>query len=87
MAENFSVEDQIIACLLLMKLRARQRQAVTLRFWHNCSILEIARSLGVTWDEADRMIKDALARLKEQCLAHPHFSRGMQLPAAERGIA
>ena len=85
MALKFSLENQIIACLLLGKLRARQRQAVTLRFSHDCSIFEIAKFLGVTWDEADRMIKDALARLKEQCLAHPHFSRA--LPTAEGGIA
>ena len=75
MAAKFSVEDQIIARSLSRKLRSRQRQAVVLRFWHDCSIFEIAKSLGVTWDEADRAIKDALAKLKQECVAQPHFSR------------
>ncbi len=75
MTVMFSVEDQSIARSLSRQLRPKQRQAVTLRFWHDCSILEIARSLGISWDEADRMLKDALARLEEQCLAHPYFSR------------
>lgn len=83
----FSVEDQIIARSLSRKLKPKQRQAVMLRFWHDCSIFEIAKSLGVSWDEADKIIRDALARLKEQCLAHPHFSKTMPLPTAERGIA
>ena len=87
MVAKFSVEDQIIARSLSRKLRPKQRQAVMLRFWHDCSIFEIAKFLGVTWDEADKIISDALARLKEQCLAHSRFSRAMQLPTAERGIA
>ena len=77
MAAKFSVEDQIIARSLSRKLLPKQRQAVMLRFWHDCSIFEIARSLGVTWDEADRMIKDALSKLKQGCMAQPHFSRGV----------
>ena len=46
------------------------------RFWHDCSIFEIARLLGISWDKADTVIKDALAKLKQECVAQPHFSRG-----------
>ena len=77
MVAKFSVEDRVIARSLSRKLKPKQRQAVLMRFWHDCSIFEIAKSLGVTWDEADRMIKDALARLKQGCMAQPHFSRGV----------
>ena len=82
MAAKFSVEDQIIARSLSRKLKPKQRQAVMLRFWHDCSIFEIAKYLGVTWDEADRLIKAALDKLKQQCMAQPHFSRALQLPTA-----
>lgn len=76
MVANFSVEDQIIARSLSRKLKPRQRQVVMLRFWHDCSIFEIARLLGISWDKADTVIKDALAKLKQECMAQPHFSRG-----------
>ena len=77
MTVKFSVEDQIIARSLSRKLRPRQRKAIVLRFWHDYSIFEIAGLLGVSWDEADRMIKDALGKLKRGCMAQPHFSRGV----------
>ena len=76
MVAKFSLEDRIIARSLSRKLKPKQRCAVMLRFWHGCSILEVARSLGVTWDEADRMIKDALDKLKQGCTAQPHFLKG-----------
>ena len=79
MVAKFSVEDQIIARSLSRKLKPKQRRAVLMRFWHDCSIFEIARSLGISWDEADRMIKDALGKLKQGCTAQPHFSKGVAL--------
>lgn len=81
MVAKFSAEDQIIARSLSRKLQTRQRQVVALRFWYDCSIFEIAGLLGISWDEADRVIKDALVRLKQGCLAHPHFSRTARQPS------
>lgn len=82
MAAKFSVEDQIIARSLSRKLRPRQRKAIILRFWHEYTIFEVAKSLRVSWEEADKTIKVALAKLKQECMAQPHFSRALKLPFA-----
>ncbi|MDE3270100.1 MAG: sigma factor-like helix-turn-helix DNA-binding protein [Pseudomonadota bacterium] len=74
MTVKFSVEDQIIARSLSRKLKPRQRKAIVLRFWHSYSIFEVAKTLGMTWEQADRTIKDALAKLKHECAEQPHFS-------------
>lgn len=82
MPAKFSVEDQIIARSLSRKLRPRQKKAIVLRFWHDYSIFEVAKSLRVSWEEADKTIKDALAKLKQECMEQPHFSRTLKLPFA-----
>ncbi len=82
MPAKFSVEDQIIARSLSRKLRPRQRKAIVLRFWYEYSIFEVAKSLRVSWEDADRTIKDALAKLKQDCMEQPHFSRALKLPFA-----
>lgn len=74
MTVKFSVEDQVIARSLSRKLRPRQRKAIVLRFWHNYTIFEVAKTLGLTWEQADRTIKDALTKLKRECVEQPHFS-------------
>lgn len=80
MSVKFSVEDQVIAKSLSEKLCPRQQKAIILRFWHDSSIFEVAKSLGVTWEEADRIIKGALAKLKQGCVEQPHFSKALKLP-------
>ena len=82
MTVKFSVEDQIIARSLSRKLKPRQRKAIVLRFWHDYTIFEVAKTLGMTWEQADKTIKDALAKLKQECVEQPHFSRTLKLPCA-----
>lgn len=82
MSAKFSVEDQIIARSLSRKLRPRQRKAIILRFWHDYTIFEVAKSLRVSWEKADEIIKEALVKLKHECVEQPHFSKTLKLPFA-----
>ena len=61
-------QDKVIARSMVKKLPFKQRKAVTLRFWHNKSIFEIAKALRMTWGEADNLLKDALLQLKDNCI-------------------
>ncbi len=79
MFSEFSAEDQVIARSLLKKLPPRQKKAIVLRFWHNYSVFEIAKSLRVSWGEADSLLKDALISLKKDCMKQPRFSRALKL--------
>lgn len=71
----YSNLDKKIVVALLRKLPLRQRVALTLRFWHNFEILEVAREINLTWDETDQLIDEGLRRLKSNCLEQPLFSR------------
>ena len=79
MLTEFSTEDQLIARSLLKKLPPRQKKALVLRFWYNYSIFEVAKSLRLSWGEADSLIKDALMSLKKDCMKQPRFSRALKL--------
>ena len=80
MPVKFSIEDQIIARLLSRNLPPKQRKAIVLRFWYDYSIFEIAKSLRMSWEEADRTLKNALAKLKKDCMEQPRFSKAFKLP-------
>ena len=82
MFSKFTEEDQVTARSLLKKLPPKQKKAIVLRFWHNYSVFEIARSLRVTWGEADSLIKDALLKMKKDCMKQPRFSRALKLSTA-----
>ncbi|MEZ4743987.1 MAG: hypothetical protein R3B45_16325 [Bdellovibrionota bacterium] len=75
MSKSFSQEDQIIARSLMKKLPLKHRKALALRFWHNQSIFEISKIIRASWEDTDRIIKEALRILKSECLNQPHFSR------------
>ena len=71
-------EDKFIARAMVKRLPFKQRKAITLRFWHNKSIYEIAKALRMTWGEADNLLKEALLQLKENCLKQPRISRAFK---------
>lgn len=79
MFSDFSAEDQVIVRSLLKRLPSKQKKAIVLRFWHNYSIFEIAKSLRVSWGEADVLLKDAMISLKKDCIRHPRFSRALRI--------
>lgn len=76
---EFSGTDRAIARALLKRLPPAQRKAVVLRFWHNYSVFEIAKALRVSWGEADSLLREALCKLKKDCIRQPHFSRSKRL--------
>lgn len=78
-------QDKVIARSMVKKLPFEQRKAVTLRFWHNKSIFEIAKALRMTWGEADNLLKEALIQLKDNCLMQPRFSRALKLKTYNKG--
>lgn len=49
----------------LVRLNWKQQVAIQMRFWEECTILQIASDLGVTWEEADNLIDSALGVLKD----------------------
>lgn len=49
----------------LLRLNWKQQVAIQMRFWKECTILQIASHLGVSWKEADDLIEGSLKILKE----------------------
>jgi DNA-directed RNA polymerase specialized sigma24 family protein len=47
-------------------LSAAAQRAIYLRFWENYEIEEIANELRISWDQADRLIENALKILRLQ---------------------
>jgi hypothetical protein len=42
-----------------------QNTALQLRFEENCTIFEISRRFGITWDEANLLIDSAVSELRK----------------------
>jgi len=72
---KFTEIDYGIVRALLRKLPAKQRYAITLKFWNEYSIDEIAKTLRISWHEANEIIEDGLSRLKDACMLQPAFSK------------
>lgn len=49
---------------MLMDLEPERRLAIHLRFWEQFTIAQVAIVIGLTWDEADRLIETTLNELK-----------------------
>lgn len=73
--EKFNKNDISIIREALRDLPIIEWHILYLRFWENFSILEIAESLEMKWEEVDQTIEKLLAELKEHCLNDPTFSR------------
>ncbi|MES3038367.1 MAG: sigma factor-like helix-turn-helix DNA-binding protein [Bdellovibrionota bacterium] len=50
----------------LAQLSPQERKAIYLRFWEPFSIAEVARRMGLSWDEADLLIDQAVGKLRIQ---------------------
>ncbi|MGE4130532.1 MAG: hypothetical protein AB7F86_02795 [Bdellovibrionales bacterium] len=50
---------------LLPELPEKALMAVHLRFWENYLIQEIAITIGLSWDETDRILEDAIKQLRD----------------------
>jgi DNA-directed RNA polymerase specialized sigma24 family protein len=71
----FTQTDYLIVRRAMDELPLTEKLAVEMRFFHNCSIKEIALLLGLAWDEAEALIESALAILKKRCMDSFAFSR------------
>lgn len=64
--QKICTKEILHACI--ERLSAREREAIQSRYWGRRSLQEIAHALGVSWEEADALIKTAHANLKEALL-------------------
>jgi len=48
----------------LLKLSSKKQQVVQMRFFDELTIDQISQSLGIAWDETDKLIKTALSDLR-----------------------
>jgi DNA-directed RNA polymerase specialized sigma24 family protein len=48
----------------LLRLQSKEQQAIQMRFFDGLSIGQISHVLGMTWDEADKLIKNTLSKLR-----------------------
>ena len=58
----------------IKQLSLKQKQAVSLRFWKEKTIEEIAVIMRISWAEANQLIDASLANLKKLCLNNSKFS-------------
>ena len=70
----FSEVDHLIVRTAVSQLSSKECAAITLRFWENFSIQEVAKALRVDWNNADALIDKALKKLWTLCLSYPQFS-------------
>lgn len=63
--DNLSVEEKIRVRKYVSQLPDIHKIAIILRFWRCCSILEIAKFLGVSWSTADQFINEGLMFLRQ----------------------
>lgn len=76
---SLSKDDAWVLKTLINQLPPKQRRAITLRFWGQQSIFEIAAAMRVTWGEADELLNVAIQNLKKECMNHPRLMRGARL--------
>ena len=67
---KFFPGNQIIIRSLLRQLPEKQKKAIILRFWEDQSIDEIARTLKISWDDADELIEKGLLILKKEFIVN-----------------
>ena len=72
---DFTKMDGWIVKALLKKLPEKQKKAVIFKFWHNLTIEEISKTLGITWGETNLLIENALVKLKKSLELEPAFSK------------
>lgn len=63
-----SVGREALLAKALELLDERERKAIFLRFWKPCSILEISKTLKMSWEDTDKFIEVTLQKLKNEIL-------------------
>jgi RNA polymerase sigma-B factor len=89
-----SIDDRITVSRLLLRLPARERQMLAMRFYGNRTQAEIAAALGISQMHVSRLLSRALAWLREAMLsdviprwegATPPDHPGMQVSVTRSG--
>jgi RNA polymerase sigma-B factor len=90
-----SVDDKLTVAGLLLRLPARERRILALRFYGNRTQAEIAAELGISQMHVSRLLSRALAWLREAMLSDtlprwegtgdPADAHGMQVTTARAG--
>lgn len=73
----FSDMDHMIVRAAVKRLPGLLSEVMTLRFWQNYSVAEIADEIGVSMKTVDEAILNAGRMLREECLRNPIFSRSL----------
>ena len=63
-----SVDDKITVSGLLLRLPARERRMLAMRFYGNRTQAEIAAELGISQMHVSRLLSQTLAKLREGLL-------------------
>jgi RNA polymerase sigma-B factor len=84
------IDDQVTVAGLLMRLPARERQMLAMRFYGNRTQVEIAAELGISQMHVSRLLSHALAWLREAMLSDtppPWTGRGQSASTPEMRLA
>ena len=74
---QFTSLDHIIVRRVLKRMPRFLSQIITMRFWWNYSLLDIAEEFGISELDADRLIERGLREIRNECLQTPAFSRSI----------
>lgn len=67
--ESAAVEARVVLRPLLLRLSARDRRVIGLRFFNDCTQSEIAADIGVTQMQVSRLLSRILRDLRDQLLS------------------
>lgn len=87
---QFTMLDHMIARRALKRMPLFLAEIITMRFWRNYSLLDIAEELGISELDADRLLERGLLEIRNECLQTPAFSRSIDralTQAYEQAIA
>ncbi len=78
--DRFTECDHLVVRQAMAFLPRRELEVVVLRYWEGLSETEVAMALRTDWRTVEKIMANALARLKEICLSRPEFSRSQISP-------
>lgn len=64
--ERFSKDNFEELHTSLLKLSSKKQQAIQMRFFDELAIDQISQVLGMTWENTDKLIENALAELRNR---------------------
>ena len=59
----------------LRRLGDEEKRAIYLRFWQPYTIAQVADQMNLSWDEADRLIDQAVAKIRSVFVDHNNRKR------------